>query len=66
MAMEKAKKFSVMQVRSGCRCEKSVVQSLKALGLGRIRKKVSLDDNGCTRGLVKKVSHLVTVEESHD
>ncbi|MDR1551578.1 MAG: 50S ribosomal protein L30 [Holosporaceae bacterium] len=55
-----------MQVRSGCRCEKSVVQSLKALGLGRIRKKVSLDDNGCTRGLVKKVSHLVTVEESHD
>ncbi|MDR3187166.1 MAG: 50S ribosomal protein L30 [Holosporaceae bacterium] len=53
----------VVQTGSGARCEKSQVQSLRALGLGRIGKKVLLQDNGCVRGLIKKVSHLIRVEE---
>jgi large subunit ribosomal protein L30 len=52
----------VVQVGSKARCEKSQVLSLRALGLGRIGKKVVVADNGCMRGLIKKVSHLVKVE----
>ncbi|MDR2068105.1 MAG: 50S ribosomal protein L30 [Holosporaceae bacterium] len=64
MAKSKTCNLCVVQTGSKIRCEKSQVQSLKALGLGKIGKKVSLQDNGCTRGLIKKVFHLVKVEGS--
>ncbi|MDR2107596.1 MAG: 50S ribosomal protein L30 [Holosporaceae bacterium] len=54
----------VTQTGSGARCEKSQVLSLKALGLGKIGKKVALPDNDCIRGLVRKVSHLIKVEDA--
>jgi large subunit ribosomal protein L30 len=58
----KANSLCIIQVRSKARCEKSQVLSLRALGLGRIGKKAVVEDNGCIRGLIKKVSHLVKVE----
>jgi large subunit ribosomal protein L30 len=58
----KVNSLCIVQVGSKARCEKSQVLSLKALGLGKIGKKVMVADNGCIRGLIKKVSHLVKVE----
>lgn len=56
----------IVQIRSGIGCEKSQSQSLKALGLGKIGKKVVRKDDGCVRGLVRKVSHLIKVEGTHE
>jgi large subunit ribosomal protein L30 len=58
------KKLCVKQTGSSIGCEKSQVQSLRGLGLGKIGKMVTLDDNGCIRGLIRKVSHIVKVEEA--
>ncbi|MDR2765889.1 MAG: 50S ribosomal protein L30 [Holosporaceae bacterium] len=65
--MSKAKNTNLCLVQTGSsiRCEKSQVLSLKALGLGRIGKKSILRDDACIRGLVKKVSHLVRIEETN-
>jgi large subunit ribosomal protein L30 len=57
--------LSVIQIRGNAGREKSQVLSLKALGLGKIGRKVIVEDNGCTRGLIRKVSHLVKVECSN-
>ncbi|MDR1561278.1 MAG: 50S ribosomal protein L30 [Holosporaceae bacterium] len=66
MAKAKSCKVQIIQTVSQARCEKTQVQSLKALGLGKIGKKVVLEDNNCIRGLIKKVSHLIKVEELHE
>lgn len=42
--------------------KKTQLATLKGLGLGRIGKNSVLLDNGCTRGMIKKVAHLVNVE----
>jgi large subunit ribosomal protein L30 len=55
--------IAVVQTGSGIGCEKSQVLSLRAMGLGKIGRKVILPDNGCTRGLIRKVSHLVKIED---
>lgn len=60
------KLLCVKQTGSGIGCEKSQKQSLKGLGLGKIGKTVMLNDNGCIRGLIRKVSHIVKVEEVNE
>ena len=55
-------KICVKQVRSSTGCDDRQIQCLKGLGLGKIGKESSLLDNACTRGLINKVSHLVTVK----
>jgi large subunit ribosomal protein L30 len=55
----------VEQIRGCARCERSQVQSLKALGLGKIGRKRRLKDDACIRGLINKVSHLVKVGDSN-
>ncbi|MDR2724261.1 MAG: 50S ribosomal protein L30 [Holosporaceae bacterium] len=63
MMSEKAEtRLHVVQIASGARCTKYQILSLKALGLGKIGKRVELTDNDCIRGLIKKVSHLIKVE----
>ena len=58
------KKIKVTQVKSGNGCvKKTIIANLKGLGLGRIGKKSVLKDNECTRGMIRKVAHLVKVEE---
>ncbi|MEZ0349594.1 50S ribosomal protein L30 [Mycobacterium sp. pR1184] len=39
-------------------------ESLRTLGLRKIRQSVVREDNPATRGLIAKVSHLVEVEET--
>ncbi|MDR3156241.1 MAG: 50S ribosomal protein L30 [Holosporaceae bacterium] len=63
--MKEAKKLSVEQVNSGIGGNESQVKSLKALGLGKIGRKVVLEDNACVRGLVRKVFHLVKVGDAN-
>ena len=58
-----AKKLRITQVRSTVSCPKDQGRTIKALGLGKIRKTVELPDNKCVRGMVFKVKHLVECEE---
>ncbi len=61
--MQDSGKIKVTQVASGNGCRKETqVASLKGLGLGRIGKQSVLLDNECTRGMIRKVAHLVSVE----
>ena len=61
---EKKETLTVVQTSSHARCVQAQILSLKGLGLGKIGKKVTVLDNPCTRGLLRKVAHLVKVEDS--
>ena len=66
MTAEKSKSgatLTVRQVRSGIGYEKSQKATLKALGLGRIGRRRELPDNPQVRGMIRKITHLVRVEE---
>ena len=39
------------------------VKTVEALGLKKLNKTVILPDNAAVRGMIRQVSHLVTVEE---
>ncbi len=51
----------IRQVRSGICAPKDQKQTLKGLGLRRIRHEVVRPDTPATRGLVHKVRHLVEI-----
>jgi large subunit ribosomal protein L30 len=53
----------IKQIRSCIGVEQRMIQNLKGLGLGRIGKTVVVANTPSFRGAVKKVLHLVTVEE---
>jgi large subunit ribosomal protein L30 len=55
-------RIRVRQVRSGACCPRDQKATLVALGLGRIGKERVHPDNPQIRGMVYKVTHLVTVE----
>ena len=62
--MAEAKKtLKVTQVGSTIARPGDQLQTLKAMGLGRIGKTVELVDNPSVRGMIFKVKHLVEVEE---
>ena len=54
----------VTQVRSGIGTKPKHRGTLRALGLGRIGKSNVLPDRPEIRGMLHKVPHLVTVEET--
>jgi large subunit ribosomal protein L30 len=56
-------KLKVTQVRSGIGKPQDQRQTLAGLGLKKLRKTVELEDTPSVRGMVKKVIHLVDVEE---
>ena len=58
-----AKKLVVKQIKSVIGRPETQRRTLVALGLGRIGKSVEMDDNATVRGMVAKVSHLVSVVE---
>ena len=60
------KTVCVEQVRSKIGCTVPQLQSLRGLGLGKIGKKMVLQDNNCVRGLIRKVAHLVKVGDSNE
>ncbi|GAA4807528.1 MULTISPECIES: 50S ribosomal protein L30 [Tomitella] len=55
--------LKVTQVRSTIGTKQNQRDSLRTLGLKRIRHTVVREDSPETRGLINVVSHLVTVEE---
>ena len=57
------KKLQVVQVRSGAGREPSQVLTLKGLGLRGPHSTVVVDNTPSFRGMIKKVLHLVKVEE---
>jgi large subunit ribosomal protein L30 len=56
-------KVKITQVRSLIDRPKDQKLTIQALGLGRINKSVEVESTPQIKGMVKKVSHLVTVTE---
>ena len=55
--------LEITQVRSTIGARWKQRETLRTLGLRKIRQSVVREDNPQTRGLIKTVHHLVTVEE---
>ena len=56
-------RLKITQVRSGIGNKENQRQTLRSLGLKRVHDVVVKDDRPEIRGMVKTVTHLVTVEE---
>jgi large subunit ribosomal protein L30 len=56
-------KLRITQTGSGIGRPEKFRVILRTLGLGKMHRTVELPDNPCVRGMVKKVIHLVKVEE---
>jgi len=55
--------LKVMQKKSAAGRVKLQIDTLKALGLGKINSFKIHPDNEIVRGMIKKVNHIVNVEE---
>jgi len=55
--------LKVTQVRSTIGCKLNQRETLRTLGLRKIRQSVVRDDSPSVRGMIATVRHLVTVEE---
>ncbi|GJF06843.1 50S ribosomal protein L30 [Pseudonocardia sp. D17] len=60
---QQGKKLKVTQVRSAIGRKQNQRETLKSLGLRKIRQTAEWDDNPQVRGMINTVRHLVTVEE---
>jgi large subunit ribosomal protein L30 len=58
-----ANKLAITLTRSLIGRPKDQRETVKALGLRKLHQTVEHNDNPAIRGMIKKVSHLVTVEE---
>lgn len=56
-------KLKVTLVKSINKAKEDQVATVKALGLKKIRSTVEQNDTPQIRGMIKKVSHLISVEE---
>ncbi len=63
MAKKKEKFVKVTLVKSTIACPPDQRKVVESLGLKKIRQCKQLPDNACVRGMVAKVSHLVSIEE---
>ena len=59
--MADAKKLKVTLVKGTNACRKEHRATVRGLGLKRIRQTVELEDTPAVRGMVNKVSYLVSV-----
>ncbi len=57
-------KIRVTQVRSGAHRERKQRETLCGLGLTRIGRSRVLEDTKAVRGMIRKVEHLIRVEEN--
>lgn len=64
MARKKQTKLQITLVRSPIGYSKRQKATLKAMGLRRINQSVTHNDNDVLRGMIDKVSHLVSVDEA--
>ena len=58
-----ANKLHITYTKSAIGYRKSQLATIRALGFRKLNQTVEHDDNAVIRGMVNKVSHLVTVEE---
>ncbi len=58
------KQLTIKLVKSPISYPKNQKDTLKALGLTKMNKVVVKEDNPAIRGMIKTVSHLVSVEEA--
>jgi large subunit ribosomal protein L30 len=58
-----AEKIRIIYAKSSIGYERSQRATLQALGLRKLNQSVVHDDNSVIRGMIKKVNHLVVVEE---
>jgi len=61
--MPAKKLLQVTLVRSPIGCPKDQKATVKAMGLNKIGKTVTLPDNPSVRGMIRKVAHLVRWQE---
>lgn len=61
--MSDTKKIKITQIRSTIERPEPQKRTIKALGLGKIRKSVVKADTPQIRGMISKVQHLVMIEE---
>jgi len=59
-------KLRIRQVKSAINRSGMQKKTIRALGIHRLHQTVVHDDNPCIRGMVKKVEHLVEVEEVNE
>ena len=64
MASTTTKQIKVTQVRSGIGGTRRQRETLKSLGLRKIRQSVVREDSESVRGMIATVAHLVTVEDA--
>lgn len=57
-------KVKVTQIRSIIKRPKDQKATIQALGLGKINKTVEVENSPQIAGMIRKVSHLVKVEEA--
>ena len=57
------KQVRVVQVASGLGRKPGQIETLIGLGLNKMRKVSTLEDTPAVRGMIRKVQHLVQVEE---
>jgi len=57
------KKIKVTLVKGLCCCKENQIRTVKALGLCKIRQSNIIPDNAQSRGMIRLVRHLVSVEE---
>lgn len=55
--------LKITQIRSSIGSKRNQRETLRTLGLRKIRQSVLREDTPDNRGLVRAVAHLVTVEE---
>lgn len=60
---EAAKRIRVTQIKSGINRLEDQKQTLIGLGLNRLHRTRELEDTPAVRGMIRKVGHLVKVEE---
>ncbi len=57
------KMVRVVQVASGLGRKPGQIETLIGLGLNKMRRESTLEDTPAVRGMIRKVHHLVRVEE---
>ncbi|MDT8340755.1 MAG: 50S ribosomal protein L30 [Longimicrobiales bacterium] len=58
-----SKKLEITQVRSGIGRPEPHRRTLRALGIKRHQQSVVHDDSPAIRGMIRKISHLISVRE---
>ena len=61
--MASNKTVKVTQVKSSIGHTKDQIATLKGLGLNKVGRTSELEDTSAVRGMIRKVAHLVKVEE---